>query len=832
MEIILTEKDKKMLEIGICYEQYVWYSNESIKWMRLGETQRITKAVEKECENYYINLVNDNKETKLDEFICNWVKECNNIWNNGKEFYYSMLMRFENEYKYQEFINNRIIHYMKQYFEPKKYNEFIQLTRYSEEMQKAIESEMTPDEEKIFKNIRIPRILRFEKEQYILFLKYYAAVDLLVREETSAEIIEKMIDYFRDYESKIKFTKEEKKEISNNIYRELNEEECLEKYIIDKVMEIRDIFGYSSMLVEKMFHDPLWIMPYPTIETFERTKKAMDLLFENIYRDDFLTIDTKLYNSLLERKNQNIIKIFDVSAPFKQPVERFYAIEELENADKIFEREIDLEYKKRPLKLIDEKLEIKPQKEKIEKKIIENKKIEIDIKSLSNNIVNAVHKSGLILNDYECIMNNLYYIENEEIIVHIKESISTINDFLKKSIDFVENIKSYEEQQKIEQYNIITDTLKSTDKALDELKKSTDLLVSRIPKNLYYRFESLLFKDNEKEKNEIRYKYFTILDGTNIANHIFENHRQNEILGILLSGKMTDFYLSNHEVDFNDENINIPMDFKEKWMEVEDINDIKNKALITENEILKLMRQEENITQQNVIKNRIVGLFEFAGNTAKEFFKQIAWNDYGIEFDDEIDIYFARQLIYPGENNFGNFISTSRMEFFTITIPKLDSLLGNNEQIEVSCDDIPKIKELLNSYDIKEEVEYYKDNLEEASEYLRRILLNNHMDILEREKLSAEEYMLIKDNEKLKEENKDVSASMPDIYWIFLMQPKMFKEIEINSDFEDFIKQLAPDYYGAYNSSDYETNIGGLDAHIRGFGNGVFGIGFDLPKEE
>ena len=47
------------------------------------------------------------------------------------------------------------------------------------------------------------------------------------------------------------------------------------------------------------------------------------------------------------------------------------------------------------------------------------------------------------MNDYECIMNNLYYIENEEIIVHIKESISTINDFLKKSIDFVENIKSY-----------------------------------------------------------------------------------------------------------------------------------------------------------------------------------------------------------------------------------------------------------------------------------------------------------------------------------------------------------------------------------------------------
>lgn len=427
-------------------------------------------------------------------------------------------------------------------------------------------------------------------------------------------------------------------------------------------------------------------------------------------------------------------------------------------------------------------------------------------KSKNTAIANLQNIQGLTINqiDQALNLNIQLLIESINMIDSINKILSNIKNEIKikYGIDKDENIN----------YNALCDIFNKDGHIIN------------------YRFDKILFNwEKERFINEIRYKYFTILDGTNIANHMFENCKHNEIIGTLLSGKMEDLNLKNHTFQFNDENIEVPESIKEDFLDAKSIMDLKTLALEAENEILTLMQQEKKIEQISILKNRIFGLYEFSGKAAKDFFKQIAKDDYGIEFNDyDIDVHFARQLIYPGQNSYSNTISTSRLEFFTITVLKIDLSLGNYETIEVTCDDIPKLKKLIDTCNIKKDIEYYKNNMKECPEYLRRILLNNNSEILGKEKLSPFEYLLIKNNSSLKEKNKDVSASIPEIYWIFLMKPEMFKEIEINAKFEKFIKTLVPYYYGSYTDSDYTTRIGGLDANIKDFGNGIFGIGFKL----
>lgn len=449
---------------------------------------------------------------------------------------------------------------------------------------------------------------------------------------------------------------------------------------------------------------------------------------------------------------------------------------------------------------------------------------------------------------------------------YVCDALSVIGEFIKDSLEFIISMKEYEPDPRlqflkssVEMIPGIEEQLKNVREYLDKLKEilleysnididgmlnedevettTTDTSYTSYNQKttedkFYLNFASFLFSEEEKNKNEIRYRYFLIKDGTSHCEHIFQNCTQNDILGKIVDGRMSDENLSNHSVIWHDDNVNIPIEMKNQLKYASDMDDMKIMLMRVCKGIADLIINEEKRWQYEVTNDRFLGLFEYAGTTAQTFFRKIAMEDYGIDFGNDVIVHFARQIIFPApESSNPNQVASSRQELFTVSIPKIDKVLGNNYRIEITCYDLEKLKEILDDEDIRLAVKAYRLQVSDCPQYLRLLFFNEDEETAYSYSLSAIEYLLIKNDKKLLEENDSIDIDIADEYLMFLFAPEALKNIYLDYDVDEHVKKLAPQYYGEPDDATQTFNINGLTGHIRDFGGGVSGIGFKLPGD-
>lgn len=279
-------------------EQYIPYTKENFKELSAKE--------KKLCTEYVEEFVKNNQNVKFKDFIKNWVKKADLLWDNTDKLYYEGISGMILKYDVHHYICKLLIHELEKCLSGEKKEQLKELKDfYKKHSDSGYDSifkykEISNTQMKLYQNLSVGFSKENLQNHFEDYITYLCATFLLIHEHITEELIIAIIESKAKKSFDIKMVKKEIKAMAKRVYTTIINLDDIKTFIVTKFLELKKLMRYQlgGILLLFNFTDDIFDADRDFVK---RGRELTEILFNNYLLDEFIKSDSKLQEHLERR---------------------------------------------------------------------------------------------------------------------------------------------------------------------------------------------------------------------------------------------------------------------------------------------------------------------------------------------------------------------------------------------------------------------------------------------------------------------------------------------------------------------------------------------------
>lgn len=341
----LSEELKLKAELlSYCSFYYSGYLEQDIPYSK-PDFKTLTTKEKKLCTAYVEDFVISHQNITFKNFIKEWVKKANLLWEDGQKIYFEGIeirLRFD----VHHYIAKTLIHELHEQLSTEKFEQFMNLKEYCNREEDLFQYKNLTDKQcKIFDNICVGPSKKALDENFENYIKYFIAVMYYIHEYINLELIISIIQYKARFSFNIKLTKKDIKTMANNILTEVLAIDNIQLYIAEKFLRLKEVIRYKRRGLDLLFDFTRNIFEAEK-EFAKRGRTLAQILFDKYLIDEFIESDSLLktyYKKMLvDSMEKDPISALEPEKDFINTI-KFKNIDEIPTNNRMFKKEINFD---------------------------------------------------------------------------------------------------------------------------------------------------------------------------------------------------------------------------------------------------------------------------------------------------------------------------------------------------------------------------------------------------------------------------------------------------------------------------------------------------------
>lgn len=326
---------------NLSIEQHIPFSKENFK--------ELTSKEQKICTKYVDEFVKNHENITFKEFVQEWVKKANNIWDDGNTLYYEGMAGIILKFKVHHYIAHVLFKELEKQLPTEKFNQLKELQEYYQKqgsskfdgilMYKNVSEKHT----KMYENITVGFSKENIEDSFEDYITYLCATLYLIHEYITEDLIKNIIELKSKNPFNIKLTKKEMTAMSKKIYEEITTSTDIKTFIIDKFVLLKETMRRQLGGLLLLFDFTDYIFESEK-ELVVRGRKLTKNLFYDYLLDEFINSDEEMKQYYEQRivfaVEKNPITLLEIDKDWFERI-KFKNIDEVPANNKQFKIEIE-----------------------------------------------------------------------------------------------------------------------------------------------------------------------------------------------------------------------------------------------------------------------------------------------------------------------------------------------------------------------------------------------------------------------------------------------------------------------------------------------------------